>query len=79
MAKVLKSHDWNRGRNRKTKYPWAEWSDGQIRFITKGKDYDCKTSSIQLAARSYARSQQMKARTEISSDPEGLFFQFYKE
>jgi len=79
MAEIIKEHEWHNGRGALTKYPWDEWVDGQIYHLVKDIDYTCTNLSMQTNLRDKARKLDMRVRTEISTEPIGLFFQFYKE
>jgi len=63
MSEITKDFDFSRmGRPRL--YPWDEWSDGQIRILRKGTDFDCEADSIQNGIYVYARRMGYKASTK---------------
>lgn len=38
MAETLAAHDFRNGHGNQ-KYPWQQWSDGEVWRITKGQDF----------------------------------------
>jgi hypothetical protein len=65
MAKVVNEFDF---RVRKSRYPWAEWLDGQIWKLTNGTDFDCTPSAFGNAAYRYARRHGMTVRVCVDGD-----------
>ncbi|CAB4169660.1 hypothetical protein UFOVP1305_22 [uncultured Caudovirales phage] len=51
-------------KGRGTKYPWAEWSDGQVRILTEGVDFDSKVSSLSNSVYVYAKRHGMRAQVQ---------------
>ena len=76
MARQLKSFAFsNRSGNRK--YPWEEWSNGEVWKVEEGKDFVVPKASFVQAAYQYARRCGRKVRVQQS---EGyVVFQFYDE
>jgi len=74
MAEVVGGMDFpSRG-----KYPWDEWTDGQVRRLRKGQDFQCDTRSMQAYIYLIATRRGMKGRTVIEDD-DTIIIQFVKE
>lgn len=43
-----------------SKYPMAEWADGQPRLLTRGEDFECQVSSVLASLSRYCRQKNMK-------------------
>lgn len=65
MPEIVETHQFKKGRKNASVYPWEEWSDGQIRKLTRGIDFTCKVSSFQNAAYWWARKNGLTASTNI--------------
>lgn len=76
MAKILSEFDFPQ-KGRKQMYPWGSWTDGKIRRIIQGKDFQCSTESMVVQVYNKARAEGKKVR--ISKTPEHIVFQFYRE
>jgi hypothetical protein len=68
MATVLNSFEFSRGRGRKSKYPWDEWADGQIRRLVQGEDFDVKLETIIQSAYHHAKKNGVKVKVTKDSD-----------
>ena len=78
MTKTLDNYDWGQKHpGRESKYPWDEWTDGQVYLAEQDKDYTCKLESFRDGLREHGHRNEMKVRTRVH--PEGVVFQFYKE
>lgn len=83
MAEVLKEWDFSRTRERGSKYPWDEWTNGSIVKVTKGVDFESKPSSFRSALQSQATKMAEKTKKPVkvkaSVDEENgiVVFQFY--
>jgi hypothetical protein len=60
------------------RYPWDELMNGQVWQLTRGEDYDAKTSTLVANARAQAKRRGGTLRTRIlaSADREQLVIQF---
>ena len=80
MAKKLKSFEFT-GRRGNRKYPWEEWTNGEVWEVTAFKDFDCSTGSFAQAAYQQARRMGKKVRVFMKNEAEHpkVVFQFYDE
>ena len=67
MAEIVTDESFQENRGASLKYPWAEWSDGQVRKLTKGIDFTCEVENLQNAVYSWARRHDLKGRTSLAS------------
>jgi hypothetical protein len=59
------------------RYPWPEWTDGDVWEIRRGEDYDVATENMRVTLHMKARDLSCKVRTRsVRGDGEGLVFQF---
>ncbi len=63
MATVLKEFDFGTNGST-TRYPWKEWADGQIRELKEGDDFTCKTHTMAMMARGYAKKNNLRAKVK---------------
>lgn len=54
-------------RTRSAKYPWAEWSDGQIWKVAEGEDFESNLKTFVQGLYAFAKRHSMKveARTDV--------------
>ncbi len=81
MAEVLKGFEFPlHPRRAKQKYPWDEWTDGQVWQIVRGEDFDIRTSVMRTHLSGIARTRKLAYRSTLvrDGDRETLVFQFYK-
>jgi hypothetical protein len=50
------------------RYPWEQWSDGQVWELTRGEDFEVTAGSFRDTARGWAREHGYTARTYAVSD-----------
>jgi len=62
------------------RYPWSEWLDGGAWELTKGQDYEARTSTIIANARSQAkrRGGNLRTRTLRTGEDEAVAIQFVR-
>ena len=68
MARTLKAFSWEHATRKEkgeSKYPWNEWADGQVWKLTRGRDFKCQVTSMQVATSVQAKKMYLKARTRI--------------
>lgn len=75
MAEILESYDFGALKNT-AHYPWAEWSDGKIRRLKRGTDFQSTVVVFQSLIHAQAKRHGFRARTSSLGD--ALIFQFYK-
>jgi|3_EtaG_2_1085321.scaffolds.fasta_scaffold00663_33 hypothetical protein len=68
QAKVLKKMP-----SRKMKYPWAEWTDGQARQVTLGKN---EVSPVAFRNSLYSRARRINRGVTVSMVGQVVSFQF---
>lgn len=74
MARIVQSFDDDLGTRR---YPWHEWTDGNIWEIMKGEDYVVATENMRVNLHERARQHGLSVKTQKVRNPsEGLRFQF---
>jgi hypothetical protein len=56
------------------KYPWEEWTDGQVWEIIRGEDFDILAGNMAQVLRSYGIRKGLKVTTRRRGDV--LAFQF---
>jgi hypothetical protein len=71
---------------RRTRYPWAEWADGQIRRLEQGVDFVCAPRAMQSNVLMFARRRDIAVRTQVERDRTApdqkdrwLYVQFYPD
>ena len=64
MAEILPTHDFGQG-GKHSKYPWKQYTDGQIWKLTQGVDYTCTTESFKQAAYSWSKRHDLKLRIHM--------------
>jgi hypothetical protein len=62
-----------------TKYPWNEWSNGQIWELTIGVDFKCRTQSMRGVLYNHARRVSLSVRIQTITNLGKLRFQFYNK
>jgi len=75
MAKKLKDFTFS-DRSGNRRYPWEEWSNGEVWRVEEGKDFVVRSSSFVQAAYQYARRCGKKVRVQQGGDH--VVFQFYE-
>jgi Bacterial regulatory proteins, gntR family len=74
MAKILPGVDLRkvpRATSNESRYPWAEWLDGQARELRRSEDFDCSVKSLAGAAARAARDRNLKIVTRPDrADPD---------
>lgn len=69
MARVVEAFAFRRlGDNGRGKYPWAEWTDGQTRELTKGIDFHTGTDSFRNAAYHYGKNNGFWVSVNVRGD-----------
>jgi hypothetical protein len=76
MAKKLKTFEF--ASNRRSTYPWDEWTDGSIYQATPGDDFTCKVESFRSTLSGVAAARSMKVRSRLLDDS-SVVFQFYTQ
>lgn len=83
MAEVLKEWDFSRSRERGSKYPWDEWTNGDIIKVKQGVDFQSKPSSFRSALQSQATKlsegsdKLFKVKASVDEKNGIVVFQFY--
>ncbi len=77
MAEVLEKFPGRENR-RNSKYPWDEWTDGQIRKAIKGEDFETTAADFRSMLHAAGGRYGMKVKTRTPHDQESISFQFYK-
>lgn len=81
MARKLKNFSFTKNEservNRKIRYPWDQWLDGDVWELTPGKDFTISVASFRSGAFYNAKIRGMKIRTARKDDK--LIIQAYKE
>jgi hypothetical protein len=62
------------GSRRGTKYPWSDWTNGQVWLAKEGKDFTCGVSGFRSALCIAAGRRGLKVSARVR--PEGVYFQF---
>lgn len=62
---------------RKPIYPWDEWTDGKIRELVQGIDFESEITSFRVLIHRTARKRGLKAKTRVTDV--GIMVSFYKE
>lgn len=62
MSRVLEQFEFGTTGASKGRYPWAEWTDGKIRELKHGEDFQCKPSTMATMVRGYAKKNGLTAR-----------------
>jgi hypothetical protein len=78
VAEILDEFDFTKrgtGRGRPEKYPWDNWTNGEIWKIVAGTDFSCKAENIQGALFNAARKRGMRVKTK-KLDEKTVVFQF---
>jgi hypothetical protein len=70
MAEILDGFNFNKNKGKKPLYPWAEWTDGQIRQIKQGEDFHCKAQSMSVQIYNKAREKGLTAHVSIINKQE---------
>jgi hypothetical protein len=77
--KILKEYAFHSfGAANGEKLPISEWADGKIRELTKGEDFNCTITTIQVKLRKYAKMNGMKVRISAKKDGVAAIVQFTK-
>ena len=71
MAETIEAFDFERGR--RAKYPWKEWTDGQIWKVEQGVDFHCSPESLRYSVHGRARVLGRKAHTAVVDDKHVVF------
>ena len=67
---------------RATKYPWADWLDGQIWELKAGDDFDGKPTNFRSVALAQARKRGGRVKTHVQKLEDGsarLYLQFFRD
>lgn len=77
MARVIEEFP---ATTRQSKYPWDEWTDGQIWELEAGKDFTQQIESMRQAAAKQAKQRNLAFRTaKVTRDKKDyLVLQFLK-
>jgi hypothetical protein len=77
MAKRLKNFDFGPSRRgRPDKYPWSDWTDGDVWEASKDVDYDISDDSFRSVLRTRARHEGCKVVLRCPK-PGTIIFQYY--
>lgn len=63
-------------RTRTSKFPWAEWTDGQIRQATKGTDFDSEPKTFVQGLYAHAKRHGKKVKVGTVGE-DSVVFSFY--
>lgn len=74
MAEVLEGHDFRSGHGN-SKYPWAEWADGQTRRIVRGQDFDVEAKVMQGQIKVRGSKEGRRTATNVQGDEVVFAFQ----
>ena len=61
-------------RGGRPKYPWNNWTDGEIHTATRGVDFTCGPASFVAGIHVKARQLEMKAETSTDGDTVTFLF-----
>lgn len=75
MGQVLKSFPAKKP-GRPVTYPWDEWTDGQVRRLFRGEDFQANPKSFRVTIHRTAKNRALKAKTHIESD-DAIIVRFY--
>ena len=67
---------------RASKYPWADWLDGEIWELKSGEDFDGKPTNFRSVALAQARNRGGKVKTHLRKLDDGsarMYLQFYRD
>jgi hypothetical protein len=67
---------------RPTKYPWADWLDGEIWELKSGEDFDGKPTNFRSVALSQARNRGGRVKTHLQKLDDGsakMYLQFFRD
>lgn len=73
MAETLTSYEFSR--KRASKYPWQQWTDGQVWVATEGTDFTVTPAMFRASLYRVARQYDVVVRTSIRDDG-SVVFQF---
>lgn len=65
MARKVDSFPPTPGR---PKYPWDKWFDGSIWELKRGKDFDCKATSLRVMAVGMATDRNLTVKTRTTDE-----------
>lgn len=75
MAQVLQ--EWpSISRTRQSKYPWSEWTDGEIWQVRKGEDFTSDVKTFVQGLYAYAKRHDMKVEVRTDADNDIAAFRF---
>jgi hypothetical protein len=75
MAQVLQ--EWPTiSRTRQSKYPWSEWTDGEIRQVRKDEDFTSDVKTFVQGLYAYAKRHNMKVEVRTDADNDIAVFRF---
>ncbi|KEZ37069.1 hypothetical protein [Frankia sp. CeD] len=60
-----------------TKYPWGRWTDGRVRIIRRGRNFDVAAANMRTNLYAHAKRTGMTVRTSLDGD--AILFQFFAE
>ena len=70
MARTLESYDWPRDYDKRAKYPWDKWLNGEI-WLLESDDFDSKPVSFRQHV--YSQAGKKGCRVRISDTGQGGF------
>lgn len=77
MAEIVSPEELVRSVGRqKIEYPWSEWTDGQTRRVTQGKDFSCSVKSFRSVLSKYASQNGLKAVIGTPDGSDTIVFRF---
>lgn len=77
MAEVINEWpDIMRNVTRKSRYPWSEWTDGQIRRVVAGEDFDSTLKTFVQGLYAYAKRHGYKVEVRQDTANDAAAFRF---
>lgn len=74
MARIVDRVESHRGRPQV--HPWDEWTDGQVRELFQGEDFDGQLQSMRTIVHRKARDMGLRARTHINKGHNSITVEF---
>lgn len=75
MAQILQ--EWpSISRTRTSKYPWAQWTNGEIWQVKTGEDFESNVKTFVQGLYAYAKRHDMKVEVRTDADNEIAAFRF---
>lgn len=60
-------------------YPWSKWLDGQVWKLVRGVDFQCKPTSMRMAAVYASNRRRGTVRFSVNKKSDTVYLQFIPE